>query len=121
MNHFVKKIAIQLFACLTISIIGLLLVNNSIFFHTHKLADGTLITHAHPYNKSNDTEPIKSHHHTKLEFIVIQNLGMIFHFVVLVFVLIIPKKKKTFIPYFTLKYLFYLSSFHKGRAPPVNY
>lgn len=99
---------------------GLLFVNNTIFMHTHKMADGTLVTHAHPYNKSNDTEPIKSHNHTKVEFVVIQNLGLFFTLFICSFLLIIPKKKKSFIPYFTLRFLIFLTLLHKGRAPPTS-
>jgi hypothetical protein len=32
----------------------LLIVNNIVFLHVHKLPNGEIIVHAHPYNKSND-------------------------------------------------------------------
>ncbi|MFA5587438.1 MAG: hypothetical protein WC987_01610 [Mariniphaga sp.] len=40
-----------------IGIVGLFIANKAIFLHAHKFADGTTIEHAHPYDKSNDSEP----------------------------------------------------------------
>ncbi len=56
---------------LLLSIYGLILVNNSLFYHSHVTPDGKVISHAHPFNKQNDDKPFKAHHHSKLELLLL--------------------------------------------------
>ena len=56
---------------LLLSIYGLILVNNSIFYHSHATPDGKVVSHAHPFNKQNDNKPFKAHHHSKLELLLL--------------------------------------------------
>ncbi len=52
-----------------------LIINSSTNRHYHKLINGVIIYHAHPYDKQHDkNSPEKSHHHTNLEFFI---LGLI--------------------------------------------
>ncbi|GAB3692842.1 hypothetical protein GCM10027592_12130 [Spirosoma flavus] len=44
------------------------LVNGVVFRHAHRLADGTIITHAHPYKSSPGTQ-FPKHAHTRDELI----------------------------------------------------
>ena len=55
--------------------------------HTHEIGDNKYISHSHPYNKSNDSEPYKSHHHTKEQILFLQNLEILFPLFSLVVVL----------------------------------
>lgn len=43
--------------------------------HAHRLADGRLIWHAHPYCKDNPNSPIQSHPHTESEFFTLDVLS----------------------------------------------
>lgn len=52
-----------LFAALLTSFI----IIQTVFVHSHLLSNGTIITHAHPYNKQKDSSPFKSHHHSNGE------------------------------------------------------
>ena len=52
----------------------LLIANKGVFLHTHHFADGSVVVHAHPFNKSNDNAPDNSHNHTKKELILIQHI-----------------------------------------------
>ncbi len=54
------------------------LANNAVYTHTHVLTDGTIVTHSHPFNKSDDSKPIKSHKHTITELVVLDNLSLLF-------------------------------------------
>lgn len=56
---------------LLLSIYGLILVNNSLFYHSHVTPDGKVISHAHPFNKQDDDKPFKAHHHSKLELLLL--------------------------------------------------
>jgi hypothetical protein len=56
---------------LLLIIYGFILVNNSFFYHSHVTSEGKVISHAHPFNKQNDDKPYKSHHHSKLELLLL--------------------------------------------------
>lgn len=63
---------------ITVSVlmVGLLLLIGEQYFsnkHYHKLPDGTVICHSHPFSKSNQSNsPFESHHHSKAEFVFLQ-------------------------------------------------
>jgi len=58
-----------------------ILFNYSIFcnLHLHTLDNGSLIVHAHPFDKNNNTYPIKSHSHSNLELLLF-NLSLLIEF-----------------------------------------
>ncbi len=45
-----------------------IVVNGMVFRHAHRLADGTIITHAHPYNPFGKS-PISSNPHSRQELV----------------------------------------------------
>ena len=103
-----------------VGVMGLLIANKGLFTHTHKLNDGRLVTHAHPYDKKQDSEPYKKHPHTKYEFLFFENLNILFLSTILILsILAIVRKKVSFVDvekiYFRLFAFSYL-----GRAPPVS-
>ena len=120
MKPFVKNITRKVAIICMIGIIGLLTINNVVFLHSHQLANGKIITHAHPYNKSNDSAPIKSHHHSKIELTFLVNLQLLFIFtLIFIFVLDVTKMKS----YVVINQQFYPQSFKilcQGRAPPLS-
>jgi hypothetical protein len=66
------------FNVLLISALLVLLFNNSFFKHFHRLADGTIIEHAHPFSeqKKNDgTTP--SHEHNTADIIILDSFFQI--------------------------------------------
>jgi len=101
-------------------IMVMLAINRGVFMHTHKIGDNKYISHSHPYNKSNDPEPYKSHHHTKEEFLFFQNIEILFPFFFLVATLAPFSSKRYF--YFEIKsdYKFVFFQPNRGRAPPVS-
>ncbi|MCT4601096.1 MAG: hypothetical protein N4A32_09395 [Marinifilaceae bacterium] len=58
----------RIYSLILLSLVSFLLVNNVAYLHTHYTSDGEYITHAHPYNTSSDSAPIKTHHHSKFEY-----------------------------------------------------
>jgi len=114
-----KHIGSRLVTLLLVSLIAMLTFNQSMNIHTHVLADGTIITHAHPYNKSNDSAPVKNHHHTLIGFQILHNLQIIFLSVFIAIALIhtahtIKRNTKENL-HFNIAYI-HLSP---GRAPPA--
>ncbi len=120
MKEACKNITIKLVILLLTGVMGLLIANKATFMHVHKLSDGTIIVHAHPYDKSHDSKPYKSHQHTKAEFIFFQNLEILFLVVFLSLTLIaLVKKEKVLFELITIPDLSYIN-LRKSRAPPIS-
>ncbi len=119
MKTTIRNITIKLVIFLIIGVMGMFIVSKTIFMHAHRLNDGTVIVHTHPYNKSDDSKPYKSHHHTNAELLFFQNIEILFLIVFLILALPALIKK--------IKHLFHLISrntlsciiLYKGRAPPI--
>ncbi len=61
----------------TIMILMCLMVFNKVFYtHSHIKANGIIISHAHPFQKSDGQSPTKKHHHTSFEFSVIDSFQL---------------------------------------------
>lgn len=103
-----------------IGVMGMLIVNKAFFLHVHKLNDGTIVAHSHPYDKSNDSKPYKSHHHTNAELLFFQNLEILFLIVFLTFVLIALVKKEKVLFKLITEHTIICINLHKGRAPPIS-
>ncbi len=58
-------------AILLLSLIIAISINNSVYLHSHIIDEsGTIITHAHPFEKSADDLPFKKHSHTSSEYTI---------------------------------------------------
>ena len=56
-------IALKSAALAVILLLGIITFNRTANLHRHYLGGGITITHAHPYDKSADSSPFKSHSH----------------------------------------------------------
>lgn len=112
------KIWRKIFAFVLLGFVLLLTANQTFYTHSHILGSGTIITHAHPYDKGADSAPLKSHHHSQTELLVFNIFSFLwaasFSFVFAVFI----RRAQSFL-------LFNEKSFHStcwrfvlGRAPP---
>ncbi len=116
-----KKNIIVTIAWIALFAIAQHLFIHTYWLHTHVAADGYMYIHAHPFNNSTDTAPVKTHHHSKSDFFILDNAGLLFATLVIsIFV------------HFTSKYtkLPVISHIHaeeflllakQGRAPPWIY
>ena len=110
------------FAVLLFILAGLLVANSALNRHLH-LYNGHLISHAHPYHRDDGSQlPFKSHHHSDIEFLIIDQIsnllivaGITFYLTTTLILIrvvgMIPQK------------IFIKSpqhSFHHNRAPPFN-
>ena len=81
--------------------------------------DGTVVTHAHPYQKTGDTQPFKSHHHTNAAFFFFDNIELLFYSASVCQLLFILNYPVTFrasgIPKYSPEY----ASSLRNRAPPA--
>lgn len=100
-------------------IIGMLAVNNAVFMHVHALGNGKFVMHAHPYNKSQDPAPFKTHHHSGSEFIHLSQLQLLF-FVAFFSVILIAAShdsQRLICDHFVKSQVFLC--IRQGRSPPA--
>ena len=117
------RIKYKRFANLTLILFGILflvqVLNKAVFTHSHLTPDSRLITHAHPFDKANDNQPVKSHYHSLAETVVLQQLELIFPIIALSFGLLKSNVcMQIRIPVRIASYINYPHSI-SGRAPPV--
>ena len=115
-HHQIKKI----FAYLIMVLMGLLIINKVIFLHSHILNDGTIITHAHPYQTADDSKPFKSHLHTKAAFFFFSNIQLLFSSASVALLTFILHNQLTLTVSGVINYACYYSSILKNRAPPAG-
>ena len=96
-----------------------MVANKALFMHTHKLANGNLISHAHPFNKSTDNQPFKTHTHSQAELLLISNLEILFLVVFLSLVLHNVLQKTKYSKYIRQDNLLHIIKLQRERAPPL--
>lgn len=58
-------------------LVSAITINNVFYLHSHVVDEnGTVITHAHPFQKSADKLPIKKHSHSNFEYTITQGFGL---------------------------------------------
>jgi hypothetical protein len=119
MKTFSGKIIIKSAIGLMIGLMCMLIANKAIFTHLHRNSDGTVLVHAHPYDKSTDSKPYKSHNHSKAEVLFLQILEILFLFFFLTFTLYNFDKRSKYLTSGTPNYFQTRPILHKNRAPPV--
>jgi len=97
------------------------IVNRTVYLHSHKDIDGRIIIHAHPYNKSTDSSPLKKHHHTSFQFALLAQMEILFFIPTILYSIFNIFKK----------YIFIIEDIHNcfngfiykkaGRSPPSLY
>jgi len=68
----------RLTVILMIAVMAGLTVNNMAYIHVHNMPDGTLVTHAHPFNKKTENGQGTSHSHSEAGFLFFQDLQLLF-------------------------------------------
>ncbi|MCF8360985.1 MAG: hypothetical protein K9G70_00035 [Prolixibacteraceae bacterium] len=110
-----KQIVVALFTFL----IGFVILNDVNNMHVHRLENGKMVIHAHPFNKSQDSAPVKNHHHSTFDFLQIQQIQVLFWAVFITFsfhkILLKEYKADT---YKSFKNLCFINH-QRDRAPPV--
>lgn len=114
-NTFLKKI-IPIFL---VAVISCMVINNAVFMHSHILADGSVVVHAHPYNKTNDSQPFKSHKHSKVAIVLYQQLHHFLAVFFAAFLIIMTISRFLFNQTCFLSIPKHFVGLKQGRAPPV--
>ena len=110
----------SLLSCLMLALFAFQIVTRTIYSHSHKLHNGQIIHHSHPYNKANDAEPFKTHSHTQTEIFFIGQLGNLLLTFVLTLCLVVVCKEVSFKKYYFKITVTGSLITHQGRAPPLS-
>lgn len=95
----IKHNVYQACALLLIAVMTALTFNQSVNMHTHILNDGSIISHAHPYQKTDDAKPVTSHSHNMKEFSFINQLSVLFTAIFIALaILLFPICHRKYIP-----------------------
>ncbi len=99
-------------------IIGLLIINSILFSHSQTLSDGSVVVHAHPYNKTSN--PPSNHNHHEDELLILDNITLLFFLGAIAFSLkdTCVYFEKNYLP--QIEYINVLVSRKLGRAPPKH-
>ena len=95
------------------------IANRAIYFHSHILGNGTIISHAHPYQKSSDSTPYKKHHHSDYQLLFLQQLDVLFNFAFATFAFYQICKRFDYPGKTNNKYISGYLTHRLGRGPPV--
>ena len=91
--------------------------------HYHKLPDGTVVAHSHPYNPTRAGAPFQQHHHSGFEFLTIPQLSKILWIAIAALLLSVLTGQAFVLPGITsvpiIKYPFLRS--YALRAPPLSF
>jgi len=109
---------IKALSYLGLGIIGLLIINSILFTHSQTLSDGSVVVHAHPYDKTEN--PPSNHNHHEYELLILNNITLLFFLGAIAISLTFAYVyfEKTHLP--QIKYINVLLSRKFGRAPPVQ-
>lgn len=119
MKDIVRNRIMNIITWMLMLSMGLMIANKAVFFHVHKLPNGEIVAHAHPFSKTDDTAPFKNHYHSKSEFHLFHHIDKLFVILFIAFVIILKIKRR--ISYHFSEHLSDLSPIlvQKGRAPPA--
>ena len=103
---------------LSIGILVLMICNQAVYLHMHKMADGKIIHHAHPFQKSDNESPFANHHHTIAEIIFFENLTIFIPFVLFFLYIILVARNTEFKKYWQKNHISAQFIYFHNKAPP---
>lgn len=119
----VRKLNIRkgIISSLLLLIIGGIIFNSAFFLHTHKIADGTFIVHAHPFNKNAESgKSYPKHKHNKIDLQVFRSINHFIDTVSLIEITYKPVLETEFISeQFVLLYTI-IVPLQPNRGPPFT-
>ncbi|MCG8412470.1 MAG: hypothetical protein MI739_14425 [Bacteroidales bacterium] len=121
MKYLRSNIFSYLFFAITMCIAGSIVLNNILYTHIHKLNNGQVIVHSHPYNKSQENKPEATHQHTDSELFVLQSLALLISYITVSISFYSTVKILSRLFKFLNLYLSENLRIIKERAPPTFY
>ena len=120
MQHQIKykKLPNTMIVVLLCSLFAFQIFNKAVYGHTHIMADGTIVYHAHPYDKQPASAPSKKHHHSKHEYLLLEQLKLEIAVFFVLFHIALSSNNISFSHYLAACYISYYIPHLPGRSPP---
>ncbi|HPR61270.1 MAG TPA: hypothetical protein PLF35_10010 [Prolixibacteraceae bacterium] len=115
-----KNTVKQVFAFIFVGLVIFQLAGQSVFLHAHILPNGTVITHTHPFDKSSDQQPFKTHHHKHSDLIIIDQANVFFLQNSPIEIDYLQSNSSQLLCYVNNNYHFSNFIFFCNKAPPVG-
>lgn len=96
---------------------GAYMLNEALFTHSHITEDGSVITHAHPYDRS-DTDPFKHHQHSHSELMVFAAVKLLFVLTGFAMLFVIHRPVFSIVADTQIRVDQHLGQHLAGRSPP---
>lgn len=111
---------LKIITCILCFAVSFQIMNRTIFLHSHVQDDGTVITHAHPFDKSEKDDPFKSHPHSNFDYFLLDQMGFLFLMAIMVLMLTLPSQETTYFQWVQNRKRSICISIPAGRGPPLN-
>ena len=108
----------RIISVVLVTVFLLMVSNRAFYLHSHKLVSGKVIVHAHPFNKSQDNQPFKVHHHSVHELFLLRHVELLFFLGALSLVLLTLVLGRGLSFYVTRNYNTFVCFKKQSRAPP---
>ncbi len=113
-----RKDAFSLLSLILIGVFAFQVANKSLYTHSHILAFGQVVTHAHPFDKSEGEGDPKSHRHTQAEMIILNQVNILFVCIIVIFLIGLTYSKLKLNSILVADYRPVYLCHRKGRSPP---
>lgn len=118
MKFFRNNFVVKFLSLISLSILLLNIVNKSLYVHSHQLENGEIVTHAHPFNQENDNNPLKSHKHTSLEYLMLSAFDVfLLSFMLFVITVFVEVYKESYILKTVIKQFYFY--YKQNKSPPI--
>lgn len=118
MKFFRNNFVVKFLSLISLSILLLNIVNKSLYVHSHQLENGEIVTHAHPFNQENDNNPLKSHKHTSLEYLMLSAFDVfLLSFMLFVITVFVEVYKENYILKTVIKQFYFY--YKQNKSPPI--
>ena len=69
---------LRLVSVILLLVMTILVFNNTVYTHVHVMPDGSLVTHAHPFQKGDEADGQNTHSHSGMLFFLLDHLELLF-------------------------------------------
>jgi hypothetical protein len=110
----------RLVAIILIFIVGIFALNEYLYIHKHICKDGTVVIHAHPYNKSQDSGQKKSHEHSSGDLVFLASIQTFLPATDFIFSVQLVSSEIIYYDHKPANHIQIVSLNDQERAPPIH-
>ncbi len=109
---------LRMVSLILLLVMTILVFNNTVYTHVHVMPDGSLVTHAHPFQKGEDSGQGTGHQHSSSIYFLLDHFQILFFLIALSLTLLRPARNRRFVPDRESAVYPLLIHLRPGRDPP---